>query len=340
MTSFSALRDRLPVLPTGAAPTTPWPKVGRGGVSFSDDLALPGGGRLGVRVRITDRPEGGYVLDLRDSDPLDPKGRFAQARDRTLTACLLALGHALGERPTHGWQGRIELLTEPGTWVDDDDLRCDCVAIAFGMARTFDAVLGAFGNAWPGRVGAGSCSLGAAVELRALVDDDADLPSASDVLLAEVLPGGEGGLPDRPGKAAWPGPILPSTWHLAPSLEAVTIEGHLREGSGGDGKHRGGDGVIRRYHAHRPLVAQLAFDRVRNPPHGIDRAGPPLGTEAWLHLPDADRPRPVEPWTSIELPVGSRLELLTCGGAGWGFPGYGDIEWDPSEWFGGKPKTG
>jgi N-methylhydantoinase B len=329
MTSFSALRDRLPVLPTGAAPSTPWPKVGRGGVSFSDDLLCPGGGRLGVRARITDRDGGGYCIDLRDSDELDARGRFALARERTLTACLLALGHALGEAPARAWSDRVELLTEPGTWVDADDRGCDPAAIAFGMARTFDAVLGALGNAWPGRVGAGSCSLGAVVELRA----------GDEVLLTEVLPGGEGGRPDGPGTSAWPGPILASTWEVVPTLDGVTLEGSLREGSGGDGKHRGGDGVIRRYHVQRPLLASIAFDRVCNPPHGIDRAGPPLGTEVRLHLPDADRPLAVEPWACIELPPGSRLEILTCGGAGWGFPGYGDIEWDPSEWFGGKPKS-
>lgn len=330
MTSFSALRDFLPVLSLGTEPSTPWPRIGRGGASFSDDLARPGGGRLGVRVRITDRDRGGYCIDLRDSDELDPSGRFALGREHTLTACLLALGHALGEAPSLAWADRIELLTEPGTWVDADERGCDPAAIAFGMARTFDAVLGALGNAWPGRVGAGSCSLGAVVELR----------SSNDVLLTEVLPGGEGGRPDRAGASAWPGPILASTWDTAPIVEGITFEGSRREASGGDGKRRGGDGIIRRYHIRSPLLARLAFDRVKNPPHGIDRAGPPAGTEVWLHLPDIDRPRAIDPWTTIELPPGSRLEILTCGGAGWGFPGYGDIEWDPSEWFGGKPKTG
>lgn len=329
MTSFSALRNLLPVLPAGSEPMTPWPKLGRGGASFSDDLARPGGGRLGVRVRVTDRDGGGYCIDLRDSDERDASGRFALSRERTLNACLLALGHALGETAGRTWSERVELFTEPGTWVDADDRRCDPAASAFGMARTFDAVLGALGNAWPGRVGAGSCSLGAVVELRA----------GDDVRLTEVLPGGEGGRPDRNGSSAWPGPILASTWDAAPTLEGLVIEGTLRDASGGDGKRRGGDGVIRRYHVHRPLHATLAFDRVRNPPHGIDRAGPPSGTEVWLHLPNAERPRAVDPWTTLELPAGSRLELLTCGGAGWGFPGYGDIEWDPSEWFGGKPKT-
>jgi len=330
MTSFSVLRDRLPVLPVGPEPSTPWPKVGRGGASFSDDLARPSDGRLGVRVRITDRDGGGYCIDLRDSDETDATGRFGLSHEHTSTACLLALGHALGDAPCRAWYERIDLLTDPGTWVDADDRRCDPAATAFGMARTFDAVLGAFGNAWPGRVGAGSCSLGAVVELRA----------GDDVLLTEVLPGGEGGRPDRSGESAWPGPILASTWEQLSAIDGLTLEGCFREGSAGDGKRAGGDGVIRRYHSQRPLLATLAFDRVKNPPHGIDRAGPPLGTEVWLHLPDADRPRAVEPWTTIELPPGSRLEVLTCGGAGWGFPGYGDIEWDPSEWFGGKPKTG
>jgi 5-oxoprolinase (ATP-hydrolysing) len=333
MTPFSSLRDRLSVLPVGPEPSTPWPKLGRGGASFSDDLALPGGGRLGVRVRLLDRDGGGYSIDLRDSDELDATGRFALDRERTRTACLLALGHALGEAPSRAWAERIELLTEPGTWVDADDRGCDPAAIAFGMARTFDAVLGALANAWPGRVGAGSCSLGAVVELR--VGD----PASEAALLTEVLPGGEGGRPDRPGASAWSGPILASTWDAVPTIEGLTIEGSLREGSGGGGKRDGGDGIVRRYRTERPLLARLAFDRVRNPPHGIDRAGPPRGTEAWLHLPGTERPRAVEPWTTVDLPAGATLEVLTCGGAGWGFPGYGDIEWDPSEWFGGKPKT-
>lgn len=332
--SFQSLRDRLPMLPHGAPSSTAWPRLGRGGASFSDDIARPGGGRLGVRVRITDREAGGYCIDLRDSDEHDASGRFGLSRARALTSCTLAIAHALGEPPSIDAAGRIELLTDSSTWVGiDDDRGCDQAAIAIGMARTFDAVLGALANAWPGRVGAGSCSLGAVVELYA---GDA-------LVLTEVLPGGEGGRPDRPANSAWAGPILASTWPTPPTLAGITIEGSGREGSGGDGKRRGGDGIVRRYvvqpAAPQPLVARVAFDRVLNPPHGIDRAGPPLGTEVWLRSPGTERPRAVEPWAAVELPAGASLEVLTCGGAGWGFPGYGDIEWDPSEWFGGKPKT-
>ncbi len=328
------------LLPAGAPLPTSWPRLGRGGASFSDDVTRPDGGRLGVRVRLTDREGGGYCVDLRDSDERDPSGRFGVARARTHAACVLALAHALGEAPGRAWLERLEILCERETWVGlDDDAGHDPAAIAHGMARTFDAVLGALANAWPGRVGAGSCSLGAVVELRTLDAED----GGAAVMLTEVLPGGEGGRPDRPASSAWSGPILASPWPNTPELAGVTLEAALREGSGGDGKHRGGEGVVRRYLVHegvqRPLLACVAFDRVRNPPHGIDRAGPPLGTEVWLRASAAGRPRAVEPWSLVELGPGSCLEVLTCGGAGWGFPGYGDIDWDPSEWFGGKPKT-
>ena len=49
--------------------------------------------------------------------------------------------------------------------------------------------------------------------------------------------------------------------------------------------------------------------------------------------PDQPRQR-IDPWSPVALPPGARLDIHTCGGAGWGFPGYGDIEWDPREWFG------
>ena len=337
---FEQLRDRLPVLPAEAASEDTWPRVGRGGVSFSDDLMRAGGGRLAVRIRVTDRPDGGYVIDLRDSDPPEHDDRFRLNEEQARTACLLALGHALGRAPTTAWASRLELLIDPTTWVGAPQERTettDPAALAFGMARLADALLGALANAWPGRVGAGSCTLGAVVELRPGEQPDEQLDEQ--ILLTEVLPGGEGGRPDRPGADAWPGLIVPAHWDEAPGIEGVVLTGELREGSGGTGKHAGGRGVIRIYRAERPLLACVAFDRVDNPPHGIDRAGPPAGTEGWLHLPDQARPRAVDPWQPVELPAGARLELHTCGGAGWGFPGYGEIEWDPGDWFGSKPKT-
>lgn len=327
--SFEALRDRLPTLAATAEPEGTWPRVGRGGVSFSDDLMRSDGGRLGVRIRVTDREDGGYVIDLRDSDPPEGEDRFRLSQERARTACVLALGHALGRSPTRAWASRLELLTEPDTWVGADEGSTDPAALAFGMARAADALLGALANAWPGRVGAGSCSLGAVVELS----------TGDRVLLTEVLPGGEGGRPDRAGCDAWPGLVVPAAPLEAIALDGIAADVEPRTGSGGTGKHGGGHGIVRTYRIEEPRLGCVAFDRTHNPPHGIDRAGPPAGTEVWLHLPGQDQPHPVEPWRRVPLPAGARLEVRTCGGAGWGFPGYGDIEWDPGDWFGSKPSA-
>jgi len=325
--SFEALLPLLPVLPAGDAPPSPWPKIGKGGASFSDDLMLRGGERLGVRVRVTDREEGGYLVDLRDSDPPDPTGRYALSESQARVACLIGIGHALGQAPTVAWASEIELLTSTDTWIGGDAHEAGPAATAFGMARTADAMLGALANAWPDRVGAGSCSVGAVIELSNAADE---------VLLTEVLSGGEGGRPDEPGRDAWPGLVLPSPWVSGPNVEDLQVEGELRDGSGGGGKHPGGRGIIRRYRSDHPLVIRVAFDRTVNPPHGIDRAGPPEGTVVCVHAPAIDQRQPVEPWSRVELPAGAILEVHTCGGAGWGFPGYGDIEWDPSQ-LDGKP---
>jgi len=37
------------------------------------------------------------------------------------------------------------------------------------------------------------------------------------------------------------------------------------------------------------------------------------------------------PWSAFDLFVGDELRVETCGGAGHGFPGYGEIEFDPGE---------
>lgn len=330
--SFSALRALLPALPADGELAGAWPKIGRGGNSFSDDLSLGGRQRLGVRLRITDREGGGYCIDLRDCDDALPDRRFALSAPRALTACLLAIGDATGHSPHLGWASRIELLTDPHTWIGGED-STDFAAIAHGMARTYDTLLGALGNAGAGKVGAGSCSLGAIVELR-----EPGAESSAEAVLTEVLPGGEGGQPTRAGRSAYAGPILPNCWDQPATIEGVTIEGELRQGSGGHGKQMGGCGVIRRYRIERPLVARVAFDRVDNPPHGVERAGPPLGTVVTLQGPGDTSPQTVLPWTDLPLGPGACLTVQTCGGAGWGFPGYGEIEWDPSEWFGSQSK--
>lgn len=262
-------------------------------------------------------------MDLRDSASATPDDALTVDETQARVAVTIAVAHALDLQPTEALADRLELECDPssmvGARVSDDP-----AATALVMARIFDAVCGALAQAWPGRVGAGSCSLGALVQL-----DDR----------MEVVPGGEGGSSGRPGRSGWSSPIV-ETRRLGSELECppwLEVEGHEREGSGGVGARNGGNGTVRRYRVSRPTPIRVCFDRTTNPPHGIDRAGPPQGSLARIE-DEAGNARPLRPWEVARLHPSERLIVETCGGAGHGFPGYGDIEWDPSEWFGSTQK--
>jgi N-methylhydantoinase B len=93
----------------------------------------------------------------------------------------------------------------------------------------------------------------------------------------ETLGGGQGACPDAAG---------PSAIHVAMSntlntpVEALESEFplrvrelSLRRDSGGDGKHRGGDGIVREIEALAPMSYSLISERRRHPPRGRDGGG-------------------------------------------------------------------
>jgi N-methylhydantoinase B len=92
----------------------------------------------------------------------------------------------------------------------------------------------------------------------------------------------------------------------------------LRDGSGGAGQQRGGDGVIRELELLAPATATLLTDRREQAPYGL-AGGEPGATGLNEVRRDGD-------WSTVpgklsaQLPPGSRLRLSTPGGGGWGEP--------------------
>ena len=89
----------------------------------------------------------------------------------------------------------------------------------------------------------------------------------------------------------------------------------FRSGSGGSGRHRGGDGLIRELELLNGGTAALLATRRRTGAAGLDGGGD--------GLPGSDRVQVhniPEPWTGnpIQLPPGSRVTIATPGGGGWG----------------------
>jgi N-methylhydantoinase B len=132
----------------------------------------------------------------------------------------------------------------------------------------------------------------------------------------ETIGGGQGACPDADG---------PSAIHVAMSntlntpVEALESEFplrvrelSLRRGSGGDGKHRGGDGIVREIEALAPMRYSLITERRRHPPRGRD--GGEDGTPGRNLLSD----RPVPGKSEGDMVAGERICIETPGGAGHG----------------------
>ncbi len=86
----------------------------------------------------------------------------------------------------------------------------------------------------------------------------------------------------------------------------------MRRGSGGQGRHRGGDGLVREYEFLAPASVTLLTDRRDTAPWGL--AGGGAGASGRNYLNDRALPGRVE----IEVARGDRLRLETPGGGGWG----------------------
>ena len=165
-------------------------------------------------------------------------------------------------------------------------------------SRVADVVLSAFGRA-----------LGQGTMNNLTLGDDR-------VVYYETIGGGQGACPDADG---------PSAVHVAMSntlntpIEALELEFPLRmvryalrPGSGGDGRYRGGDGVIRELEALAPLQYSLITERRRHAPAGAAGGRPgALGR----NLLDGEE----LPAKAIgKLKSGQRLRIETPGGGGYG----------------------
>ena len=135
----------------------------------------------------------------------------------------------------------------------------------------------------------------------------------------ETLGGGQGACPDADG---------PSGVHVAMSntlntpVEALerelplrVREYALRRGSGGAGRHRGGDGVVRELEATEPMSFSLIAERRRHRPPGAAGGRPGAPGRDWLIAADGER-RPLPGKATGTLSRGERLRIETPGGGG------------------------
>ncbi len=94
----------------------------------------------------------------------------------------------------------------------------------------------------------------------------------------------------------------------------------IRRGSGGAGRHRGGDGVIRRMEFLRPVQVSLLTQRRGDyPPYGLNGGLPGAAGRNELRLASGER-RLLPAQIQVEVQPGDQLTIETPGGGGWGEP--------------------
>jgi N-methylhydantoinase B len=271
-----------------------------------EDLLEAPGEDLRLRLRATVAGER-LILDFEGSAP-QHEGNLNCPLAVTRSACLFAVRVLTDPDipPSAGAYRPVEVRAPHGSLLNARPGAAVAAGNVETSSRVADLVLGAFGRAL-GQGTMNNLTMGAA---------GPDVDGGKSFSYYETLGGGQGACADADG---------PSGVHVAMSntlntpVEALerefplrVVEYALRRGSGGAGRHRGGDGLVREIEALDEIAFSLIAERRRHRPRGA--AGGQPGASGRDLLDGAPLPGKV----MGTLRPGQRLRIETPGGGGFG----------------------
>lgn len=103
------------------------------------------------------------------------------------------------------------------------------------------------------------------------------------------------------------------------SYPVVFTSYRVREGSGGAGKYRGGDGIVRSFKVTAPARLSIIASRFRSRPWGL-RGGLPGAPARVTIVRASGRAEEVVPFSTVDLGPGDEVIIETPGGGGYGSP--------------------
>jgi 5-oxoprolinase (ATP-hydrolysing) len=139
----------------------------------------------------------------------------------------------------------------------------------------------------------------------------------------ETIAGGSGAGPDFDGESVMQTHMTNSRltdpevleWRFPVRLEAFSI----RHGSGGAGRHRGGDGAIRRVRFLEPMTAVMLANHRRIAPFGVAGGEPGATGRNWVERTDGTR-EDYGATFEVEMNAGDVFVVETPGGGDFGAP--------------------
>ena len=285
-------------------------------VMDADDPAEAPGGNASVRIAVTLTIAGEQATaDFSASaDQVAGCINCPQAVTRSAVyycfACLLDPGV-----PLNGGAFRpIEVRTRPGSVLAAQYPAAVVAGNTETSQRVVDVVFGALAQALPDRIPAASCGTMSSVALGGVAGTSA-------WTYYETIGGGSGASPTGPGASA-------IQCHMTNTLntpaEAIELQYPLRVmrferamGTGGDGRHRGGDGIIRELLSLADCEGTILADRRVSRPYGLCGGTPASAGENTIASATGMVTR-LRGKTAVRLQAGETLRIRTPGGGGWG----------------------
>ena len=286
---------------------------------MDDDGYEPGPVRLRVRILIRG-PRA--VIDFAGTDRAR-RGSINAVMAITVSAVFYVFRCLLGEDvpACAGLMTPIRVLAPEGSVVNAQAPSAVAAGNVETSQRIVDVLFRALAQALPHIIPAASSGSMSNVSFGGL-DPKTGLPFA----YYETIAGGMGARPFASGLDAVHTHMTNSLNTPIEALESaypVRVRRYaVRRGSGGKGRFRGGDGLVREIEFLSPLRGSILSDRRLTRPYGLAGGEPGKRGRNLFQAPGGRRgrswPRVLSSKSEFEAPAGSVLEIQTPGGGGWG----------------------
>jgi N-methylhydantoinase B len=293
--------------------------------------------RIAVRItfpratKVASKRPRPVIIDFTGSSP-QVEGSINAVEAITYSACFYVFRCLLREDvpATAGLMRPIQLIAPEGTVVNARPP----AAVAGGNVETsqriVDVLLRALAQALPQHIPAASSGTMNNLTIGGMDDRHLGVPRSSLPLVRvgaipfayyETVAGGSGASATHDGVSGVHTHMTNSLNTPAEALEYSyplrVMKYALRAGSGGAGKHRGGDGIVREMEVLADATVTLLADRRKSRPYGL--AGGEDGAPGRTEILRADGSTDLMPSKgSTRLRSGERVRIETPGGGGWG----------------------
>ncbi len=267
------------------------------------------------------RPDALVTVDFTGTDP-QVEGSINAVEAITWSACFYVFRCLLAEDvpATAGLMRPVRVIAPEGTVVNARPP----AAVAGGNVETsqriVDVLLRALAAALPDRIPAAASGTMNNLTIGGMFPQD-DARGGEPFAYYETIAGGMGA---RPGKSGVSGVHTHMTNSLNTPAEALEYaypfrvrRYSFRPNSGGDGKFRGGDGIIREIEVLTDAEVTLLSDRRKTQPYGLS-GGKAGASGSGDILRNNGTREPLAGKASVRLKKGERVRIETPGGGGWG----------------------